>query len=91
MSIKAASDDSPFEEFHICRSPAASSRVADLLRSAGLDTRTKVAGSEHIIEVRALDLDHAAELFQADLGPSRTFRSGATTSHAGAAQQGDED
>jgi hypothetical protein len=70
-----------YDDFHVVARKEASDRIANLLRSAGIRMRERVVleigTPEYIISVHVEDLDRAEEVFSSDLGPGRSFNSGA--------------
>jgi hypothetical protein len=70
-----------FEDFHIVARREASERTAAALRSAGIRIQervlTEIGRPEYVIAVHIDDLDRAQEVFRQDVGPGRSFTSGA--------------
>jgi hypothetical protein len=70
-----------FEEFHVAAKEDLSQRTAALLRAAQVrlrqTIRVEARCSWYVIEVHSEDLARAYEIFAADVGPGRTFASGA--------------
>ena len=70
-----------FEDFHIVARMEMSDRTAALLRSAGIRIQqrviTEIGLPEYVIAVHLDDMERASEIFRKDLGPGRTFTSGA--------------
>jgi hypothetical protein len=69
------------DDFHIVAREDESDRIANLLRSAGVRVRQRtiqeIGRAEYVISVHVEDFPKAEEVFSADLGPRRTFTSGA--------------
>jgi len=70
-----------FEDFHIVAVKETSDRLAALFRKAAIRIHqceiNEIGRPEYVIAVYVDDMDQAGQIFSSDIGPGRTYTSGA--------------